>query len=73
MGTWGVSLYSSDDPLDLRGSIRAVCRPSYDGDELVELLADLNSDTHDPDKEGHRTFKGLKFKGTIGDQTECEP
>ncbi|HXJ20632.1 MAG TPA: hypothetical protein VMT03_10395 [Polyangia bacterium] len=56
MGTWGVSLYCSDDALDLRTSIRAVCRLPYNGDELVGLLVDLNSDAPDPGKEGHSTF-----------------
>lgn len=56
MGAWGVSIYSSDDALDLRASIRAVCRLPYNGDKLVELLADLHSDARDPGKEGHSTF-----------------
>jgi hypothetical protein len=56
MGAWGVSLYSSDAALDLRASIRAVCRLPHSGDELVELLADLNSDARDPGKEGHSMF-----------------
>jgi hypothetical protein len=56
MGTWGVGLYSNDDALDLRGSIRAVCRLPYGADELVELLAELNPEARDPDNEGHSTF-----------------
>jgi hypothetical protein len=56
MGTWGVGLYSSDDALELRASIRGVCRLPHSGDELVELLAELNPETRDPDNEGHATF-----------------
>jgi hypothetical protein len=51
-----VGLYSNDDALDLRSSISAVCRLPYDGDQLVELLAELNPDARDPEREGHTTF-----------------
>jgi hypothetical protein len=56
MGTWGVGLYASDDALDLRGTIRAVSRLPHDGDELIELLAELNPHARDPKDEGHSTF-----------------
>ncbi len=56
MGTWGVGLYSGDDALDLRSTIRAVSRLPYGGDELIELLAELNPEARDPSKEGHSTF-----------------
>jgi hypothetical protein len=56
MGTWGVGLYSGDDALDLRASISAVCRLPRDGDELIELLAELNPEARDPANEGHSTF-----------------
>jgi len=56
VGTWGVGLYSSDDAMDLRSSLAAVCRLPYDGDQLVELLSELNPDASDPTQEGHTTF-----------------
>jgi hypothetical protein len=56
MGTWGVGLYAGDDALDLRSSISAVCHLPYGGDQLVELLAELNPEASDPAKEGHSTF-----------------
>ena len=56
MGTWGAGLYSSDDALDLRSSIAAVCRLPHDGDRLVELLSNLNPESRDATSEGHPTF-----------------
>ena len=56
MGTWGVGVYSNDDAQDLRTAIRAVCQLPYGGDELIELLAELNPEVRDPKNEGHATF-----------------
>ena len=56
MGAWSTSLYGSDDALDLRASIAAVCRLPHDGDRLVELLAGLHPEAGDPASEGHSTF-----------------
>jgi hypothetical protein len=56
MGTWGSGLYSDDYALDLRASIAALCRLPHSGDAIVDLLAELNPEAHDPDDDCHTTF-----------------
>jgi len=40
MGVFGTGLYSGDFAMDLRSTVGAVCRLPYDGDRMVEILAD---------------------------------
>jgi hypothetical protein len=56
VGTWGTGLYSGDFALDLRESLGAVCRLPRSGEQIVELLADLNPAARDPDDEDYTTF-----------------
>lgn len=57
MGVWGAGLYSSDFAMDLRSTIGAVARLPYDGDRLVEILADTApTAASDPNDECHTTF-----------------
>lgn len=52
MGAWGTGLYADDLALDLRSTIGALCRLPKSGDELVDLLAELNPGLADDPDEG---------------------
>lgn len=52
MGAWGTGLYSDDLALDLRSTISAVCRLPKDGDEIVDLLCELNEGVEDDPEDG---------------------
>lgn len=57
MGTWGTSLYSGDYAADLRSTIGAIMRLPNDGDELLKILVDIESDAaEDSDDEDHTIF-----------------
>ena len=56
MGAWGPGLYSDDFALDLRATLTAVCRLPIDGDEIVQLLSDLEPAALTPDDEDYATF-----------------
>ncbi len=56
MGTWGTGLYSDDFASDLRTSVAAICRLPFKGEQIVELLADLNPEARNPHGEGFTTF-----------------
>jgi hypothetical protein len=57
MGVWGSGLYSGDFALDLRSSIRALARLPYEGDRLVEILAEANPDVaQNREDEEYTTF-----------------
>lgn len=52
MGAWGPGLYSDDLACDLRTTISAVCRLPKDGDEIIDLLCDLNGEVADDPDDG---------------------
>jgi len=56
VGTWGTGLYSDDFASDLRTSVAAICRLPFKGEQIVELLADLNPEARNPHGEGFTTF-----------------
>lgn len=56
MGAWGPGLYSDDYALDLRATVSAVCRLPMDGDQIVDLLTDLEPPAQDQDDDDYPTF-----------------
>jgi hypothetical protein len=57
MGVWGSGLYSGDFALDLRSTIGALARLPYEGDRLVEILAEANPGVaENREDEDHTTF-----------------
>jgi hypothetical protein len=56
VGTWGTGLYSDDFASDLRTSVVAVCRLPLTGEQLVEVLVDLNPAAREPDDDEYTTF-----------------
>jgi hypothetical protein len=56
-GVWGAGLDSGDFAMDLRRTIGAVARLPFDGDRLVEILAQTEPTVaNNPEDEDHTTF-----------------
>lgn len=57
MGVWGSGLYSGDFAADLRSAIAAVTRLPLDGDQLLNILCDIEpAAAYNSDDEDHTTF-----------------
>ena len=57
MGVWGAGIYSSDYAADLRSMIRAITRLPFDGNRLLEILAETESDvSQNPNDEDFTSF-----------------
>jgi hypothetical protein len=57
MGVFGAGLYAGDFALDLRSTVRAVCRLPLPADRIVEILAESEpSAAGNPGDEDHTTF-----------------
>ena len=75
MGVWGTALYSGDFAMDLRTTISAVARLSFDPDRLVEILCETEpAAAHNPTDEEHTTFwlvlaDQFAKRGIVSDRT----
>jgi hypothetical protein len=56
MGAWGAGLYSDDFAADLKTTVATLCRLPRSGDELVEMLTEMEPAATTPDDTDHTTF-----------------
>jgi hypothetical protein len=56
MRAWGPGLYSDDFAADLKTTVGTLCRLPFSGEEIVEILVELNPAASNSADEEHTTF-----------------